>query len=296
ALAQVGISAERKSIYDDLDALRFLGMDILMVKSRAVGYYVGGRDFEVPELKLLVDAVQSSKFITRKKSEELIRKIEGLASRYEAQLLQRQVYVTNRVKTMNESIYYHVDKIHTAIAENKKITFRYFEYTVDKIRKYKHDGKEYSVSPMILTWGDENYYLLGFDSEVGFIKHYRVDKMDCIAIIEEERDGLTLFEKLDMAQYAQRFFSMFGGEETLLKLRFHNKLIGVIIDRFGKDVSVGRDGEEHFTIYVTLRVSAQFFGWLSGFGKEAEIVSPPKVREEYFCHLLQAVKMNMPEK
>ena len=238
-LGAQGISAERKSIYDDIEALRFYGLDIIHVDAgRFQGYYVAQRNFELPELKLLVDSVQSSKFITHKKTMTLIRKIEKLASIHEAQLLQRQVYVKNRIKTMNESIYYNVDAIHDGISQNRKIQFKYFEYTVEKTRHYRKDGAFYVVSPYALTWDDENYYMVAFDSEAGIIKHYRVDKMTDISTLEEQRDGRDAFEALDMAVYARKVFGMFSGEDVTVRLRFENHLVGAVLDRLGQDVMI----------------------------------------------------------
>ena len=186
-----GVSAERKSIYSDIEALQVFGLDIERVDNgNFVGYYVASRSFELPELKLLVDSVQSSKFITHKKTASLIKKIEKLASIHEAQLLNRQVFVKNRIKTMNESIYYNVDEIHNGISTNKKIKFLYFEYTVSKERHYRHGGEYYVVSPFAMTWDDENYYMVAYDSAAQQIKHYRVDKMEKISVVDEERDGL----------------------------------------------------------------------------------------------------------
>jgi len=283
-----GIQAERKSIYDDLEALRFYGLDIVQTgEGKTSGYYAGERDFELPELKLLVDSVQSSKFITHKKSAALIRKIEGLTSVYEAQSLNRQVHVQNRVKTMNESIYYNVDDIHTGIARNRKIRFRYFEYTVAKERRFRRDGAWYTVSPYGLSWDDENYYLVGYDSEAGRMKHYRVDKMASISVTEEERDGKDAYEKLDMAEYSRRVFGMFSGEVRQVKLRFENYLVGAVIDRFGKDIMVVPDGDSHFTVQVEVAVSPPFFGWVFGFGTAARIVAPADVAEKMKEHVGQ---------
>ena len=280
ALECYDVSAERKSIYDDLEALRLFGLDIETVKTRTTGYFVGNRMFQLPELKLLVDSVQASKFITHKKSMELIKKIESFSSVYEAQLLQRQVYVANRIKTMNESIYYNIDEIHSAIGKNKKIKFRYFEYTITKERKFRKNGESYHISPYALTWDDENYYMLGYDSDAKIMKHYRVDKMMNIDMMEEKRDGQQEFEKFDMAVYSKKLFSMFGGEEETVKLKFANHLIGVVLDRFGKEISVVPWDEENFTVHVIVRISPQFFAWLFGFGKEAEILYPPHIAEQ----------------
>ena len=226
-LANNGISAERKSIYDDIEALRLFGLDIIQLKGKNGGYYIGERDFELPELKLLVDSIQSSKFITQDKTYKLIKKIEGLASVYDGQLLQRQVFVTNRVKSMNESIYYAVDVISDAITQNRKIRYKYFEYTVEKTHRYRHDGAFYEVSPFALIWDDENYYMLAWDSDSEKMKHYRVDKMEKVSLTDCEREGTKEFEKVDMSAYTKTVFGMFGGEEQKVKLRFANHLVGV---------------------------------------------------------------------
>ncbi len=279
-LARNGISAERKSVYDDVEALRLFGVDIVQLKGKNGGYYIGERDFELPELKLLVDSVQSSKFITQDKTHKLIKKIESLASLYDGQLLQRQVFVTNRVKSMNESIYYAVDVISDAITQNKKIRYQYFEYTVDKEKKLRHDGAFYEVSPFALIWDDENYYMLAWDSAAEIMKHYRVDKMQKVSLADDEREGLADFEKTDMSAYTKTVFGMFGGEEQKVKLRFSNHLVGAVLDRFGRDTIIIKDGDEHFTVTVTVVVSPQFFGWVFGFGKDVEIISPEEVRTE----------------
>lgn len=279
-LARNGISAERKSIYDDIEALRLFGFDIIQVKGRSGGYYIGERDFELPELKLLVDSVQSSKFITQEKTRNLIKKIENLASIYDGQLLQRQVYVSNRVKSMNESIYYAVDTISLAITQNKKIRYQYFEYTVEKERRFRHDGAVYEVSPFALIWDDENYYMLAWDSAAEKLKHYRVDKMYQVSMTADAREGTEAFEKVDMSAYTKSVFGMFGGSEQKVKLRFANHLVGAVLDRFGRDVIIIKDGDEHFTVSVNVVVSGQFLAWVFGFGTDAEILSPEEVRSE----------------
>lgn len=272
------IPAERKTIYSDIDALRDYGLDIIQVSEGKIhGYYIASREFELPELKLLVDSVQSAKFITHKKSLSLIKKIESLASIYEAQLLNRQVFVRNRVKTMNESIYYNVDAIHTGIASNRKIRFHYFEYTVQKERRLKRDGSWYTISPFALTWDDENYYMVGFDSEAGIIKHFRVDKMLDIEMTDDERDGLEAYAALDMAMYSRKVFGMFSGDEVHVQLRFENQLVGAVLDRLGREIMLVADGDDHFTVGVDVVVSPQFFAWVSGFGVAAQIIGPQEV-------------------
>lgn len=273
-----GISAERKSIYSDIEALQYFGLDIVQAGSgRSYGYYVAHRNFELPELKLLVDSVQSSKFITHKKTATLIKKIETLASIHEAQLLNRQVFVKNRIKTMNESIYYNVDEIHNGISKNKKIRFLYFEYNVQKERQYRRNGEYYVVSPFALTWDDENYYMVAYDSDAAMIKHYRVDKMEKISILDEDRDGLEAYQALDMAIYARKTFGMFTGQEEQVILRFENHLVGAVLDRLGRDVFIVPDGPDHFNVRTDVIVSPQFFAWVFGFGESAQIVGPAEV-------------------
>lgn len=284
-LSRYDISAERKSIYDDLEALRSFGLDVVQVKSRSTGYYIGRRDFELPELKLLVDSVQSSKFITHKKTLSLIKKIEQLTSTYDALELQRQVFVRNRVKSMNESVYYNVDAISGAIAQDMEIHFKYFEYTVSKERRYRRNGEEYAVSPYALMWDDENYYMLAYDDAVGLMKHYRVDKMSGISPAETRRKGHEIFEAFDMSSYSKKVFGMFTGKEQQVKLRFRNHLVGAVIDRFGKDTFIAADGEEHFIAVIDVVVSPPFYAWLFSFGDEAELLSPTALREEAAAQL-----------
>ncbi len=272
------ISAERKSIYSDIEYLRQYGMDIIgEQKDGGYTYYVASREFELAELKLLVDVIQSAKFITAKKSNELIKKIEGFASKYEASQLQRQVFVSGRIKTMNESIYYNVDAIHGAIAANKQICFQYFQWNVKKEMELRKGGEYYQVSPWALSWDDENYYLVAYDSKEGKIKHYRVDKMLHISQASEGREGRKSFERFDTAIYAKKMFSMYAGDEETVKLECENGLAGAIIDRFGKDISIRKIDEEHFAVNVNVSVSKQFIHWVMALGAGAKIVGPERV-------------------
>lgn len=281
ALAAYDITADRKSLYQDLRDLEKLGIE---VEGEATGnryhYHVISRFFELPELKLLVDAIQSSKFITERKSNALIKKLERLVSKYEAQKLQRQVYVSGRIKTMNESIYYTVDAIHNAISENRKIKFQYYQWNLKKEMELRHNGAWYHISPWGLSWDDENYYLVGFDSEAGLIKHYRVDKMLHISMSEEKREGSEYFTKLDMAEYAKKSFGMYGGEEQTVKLLVDNSLAGVVIDRFGKDVMMIPTDGNRFTVSVNVRVSRQFMGWVFSLGEKVKIIGPDLVIQQ----------------
>lgn len=281
ALQEYGIEAERKTLYNDIETLQNFGFDIIPSRNKTVSYHVVSRDFELPELKLLVDAVQSSRFITHKKSNELIKKIESFASRYDAQKLQRQVFISNRIKTMNESIYYTVDYIHEAINRNVKVSFQYFSWDEHKKRKLRHDGKQYIISPWALTWDDENYYMIGYDSQDKLIKHYRVDKMINISVTDEKRDGGELFENFDMALYSKQTFGMYGGREETVTLRCANDLAGVIIDRFGQDVTFTNITNGHFDTRVRVFVSPVFLTWIMNFGDKISIVSPDSVRNDF---------------
>ena len=287
-LSKVGISAERKSIYDDLEYLQLFGLDICSTKTKTTNYFIASRDFELPELKLLVDSVQASKFITHKKSLELISKIEKLTSRHNARQLQRQVFVTNRVKTFNERIYYNVDKIHEAIAENKQITFKYFGLDVNKKKVYGKDGNLYHESPVSLTWDDENYYLITYKEKYDSYVHYRVDKMENIELSEEDR---VLSEKpFDLSIYSKSMFQMYSGEETDVTIQFENELVGVVYDRFGVDVPIIKTDETHFICNVKVAVSPHFLSWIISFGSRAKIVSPDWVQEQLYELILDAQK------
>ena len=280
-LRNYGITADRKSIYQDLKDLEVLGIEVEgEPDGKGYHYHVVSRPFELPELKLLVDTIQSSRFITEKKTNALIRKLEKLVSRYEANRLQRQVFVSGRIKTMNESIYYAVDTIHNAISDNKKIRFQYYQWNVKKEMVLRRDGAFYEISPWGLSWDSENYYLVGFDSEAGEIRHYRVDKMLRIQMTDKAREGKEHFRKLDMADYAKKSFGMFGGEEKTVKLLVDRQLAGVIVDRFGKDVHMIPVDEKHFTVSVTVMVSSQFLGWIFSLGEKVEILGPEEVKEQ----------------
>ena len=278
SLETYDITAERKSIYADLETLRDLGFDILGEKiGRTFYYYIASRDFEVAELKLLVDAIQSSKFITEKKSSELIKKLQGLVSVHEAKQLQRQLYVSGGTKAVNENIYYNIDALHNAIGTNQKIQFQYFQWNVKKEMELRRNGEFYEVSPWALLWEDENYYLIAFDSAQQEIRHYRVDKMLKISLVSENREGKEYFEKFNLAEYNKKNFGMFAGEEEMVKLEVHNRLIGVIFDRFGTDVMIIPADAEHFRVNVKVSVSNQFFGWLFGLGSDVKILAPENV-------------------
>ena len=278
-LGKWDITAERKSIYDDMEQLRQLGLDVQLRKGRNGGWFVGQREFELAELKLLVDAVASSRFLTQRKSDALIHKLESLASVHQARQLQRQVYVDRRAKTMNEHIFYNVDKLHTAIAVNREVTFRYFEYNMRKQKVYRRDGERYRVTPFGLIWDSENYYLAGWDELRQDLRHYRVDKMAGLVITCLPRVR-TEEEPFDLAAYAQRHFGTFSGTEATVRLRCENRLVQVILDRFGMEVILVPDGESHFTVTIPAVVSPQFLGWVFGLGDGVRILRPDWAAEE----------------
>ena len=279
-LDKYDVSAERKSIYDDIETLRHYGMDIIRQGGQGGGYYLASREFELPELKLLVDSVQSSRFITGKKTMALIKKVEELTSVYEATALHRQVYVSGRIKTMNESIYYNVDEIHSGIASDRQIAFKYFEYSVTKERRFRRGGEEYVVSPYALTWNSENYYMIAFDSASGQIRHYRVDKMTAIRVTEKPREGKEVLGEIDMAEYTGKVFGMFSGETSRARLDCAAYLAGAVIDRFGKDVIIVSTDSERFTVTVEVVPSPQFFAWVFGFEGDMKIVHPQSVADK----------------
>ncbi len=292
ALEAYDVTADRKSLYDDLEALRTLGIDVLGEKvGRNFYYHVGGKQFEIAELKLLVDAIQSSKFITEKKSNELIKKLTGMASKYEAEQLKRQVVVQGRVKTMNESIYYFVDDVHRAIAENKKIRFEYMKWNEDK-KMVRRREESYVVSPWALTWDDENYYLIAYDEEANSIKHFRVDKLKSIQVLDEKRTGKDEFKAFNLAKYSKMSFGMFGGEPTKVKIEFNNEMAGVFIDRFGRDILIRPAKKKGWSeISVDVAMSDQFLGWIFALGPNVKITGPKKVVDRFKKELDEMVKM-----
>jgi len=280
ALARNGITAERKSIYSDMETLAEAGLDVQLRRGKEGGWFVGARDFELAELKLLVDAVQASKFITRSKSGALIGKLERLTSVWQARTLRRQVHVSPRVKTINESIYYSIDTLHEAIARGQGVTFQYFEFNVRKERVFRRESRVYEVSPCGLLWDNENYYLAGFDHEKGEMRNYRVDKMAGLALCERLSQPETC-RTFDIAAYAQKHFSMFHGREGDVTLRCETRMVGVILDRFGQDVMLIPDGERHFTVTVSVMMSPQFLGWLFGLAPAVTIQKPDWALKEY---------------
>ncbi len=276
-LERKGILCERKTIYSDIAALQDYGVDIISVPGKNGGYYIGTRNFELPELKLLIDAVLSSRYLTEKKSRELIEKLLRECNEEDSRLLKRNILVSGRVKSMNETIYYNVDAIQDAIAQNKQITFRYFDWDLGGKRKFRPNP--YLASPYGLCQDNENYYLLAWSERHG-VTHYRVDRMLSIQSTDQPRVPCPELTGKALNEHANRVFQMYSGEPRDVKLRFHRSLINVVMDRFGKDTMLIPDGEDHFNFTVRVAVSPMFLSWVIGFGVKAKILYPQDVVEE----------------
>lgn len=279
-LERQGISAERKSVYDDLELLRLYGLDVQAVRGKSYGYFLGEREFQLPELKLLIDVVQASPFLTQGKSMELIAKLEKLTSRPNARQLRRQVYVMDRVRTHNEQLYYAIDGLNTAINENRKVTFRYFDWTADGGKAYRRGGALYEADPVALCV-DRHYYLVAYDPAISGYRHYRVDRMASLTVTDIPRDPLP--EQFELGKYVKTIFDMYNGRTETVQLRFDRALINVVMDRFGADAHIRPDGEG-IAVTAPVEVGPTFFGWLFQFGAQAELVGPEAVRREFAAH------------
>ena len=290
------IDIERKTFYDDIRLLREFGMDIESTRGKSFGYYVSSRKFEPAELKILVDAVQSSKFISEKKSSELITKLGSLVSEAQAKQLKRKLYITNSAKT-EKNTYYNIDAIHTAIYENKQLSFRYYEWSQNNAKaqkSVKKNGEKYVISPFALIWNDENYYVVAYYAERDDISHFRVDKMGDVVMTNDIREGLDRFKDFNLAEYTKKTFGMFGGEEVEVKLKFKkdNRLLGAVVDRYGNDLYISSPDSEHFAVTVNIAPSPVFWGWVFSFGTDVEIVSPKSLKKEYVEKLINLIEKN----
>ena len=284
---QHNISCDRKTVYSDIAALQDYGVDIVSVPGKNGGYFIATRNFELPELKLLIDAVQSSRYLTEKKSRELIEKLCRECSVHDARLMRRDVLVSGRVKSMNETIYYNVDSIQEAISLNRKIRFRYFDWGIDGQRRYREKG--YEASPYGLCQDNENCYLLAYSPRHG-VTSYRVDRMADIELMEETRTPCPELTGKSLNQYAARMFQMFQGQETDVKLRFHRRFVNAVIDKFGREIMLIPDGEEHFVFTVKVAVSPMFLSWVVGFGRDARILHPQSVIDQCRQMCLEALE------
>lgn len=288
SLSKYGVSIERKSIYSAVDTLISFGYDIQNSKAEPKGYYIASRDFELAEIKLLVDAVQSSKIITQKKSIELINKIKKLTDKNSAQHLQRQVVVSGRAKMANERVYYSIDAIHEAIAKGRKISFNYCEYDLNKKLVPRKDNKVYTYTPSLLTWDDERYYLVAYDTRHDSYTHFRADKMMNVKVLNESSD--TPKKKLDVARYTMSVFSMFHGEFEDVIIAADNRLVGVFLDKFGMDIMIREHSQTEFAVKVQVAVSSTFFAWLFQYEDMVRIISPQNVVAKYLNHIEKTLK------
>ena len=279
-LNQYGIKAERKTIYDDIKILTDSGMEIETTKiGHSNAYYLSGRTFQDEELFILADAVASSKFLTQKKSKDLIKKIQSLTSDYKSKELRRSIYVNGRTKTFNEHIYYVINKIQDGIFNNFDIRFKYYEYNIDKQRQLKHGGETYTVSPYIMVWENENYYLVCYCSKHKKICRYRIDRMTQVTITETPRKELTDEEKAEVTNL-QSVYHMYGGEFENVQIEFNNSLINAVIERFGDKIICHRNSENTFYINQEVQIAPAFWGWLFQFGNKARLLGPERVVQQ----------------
>jgi len=278
-LATYGIKAERKTIYDDIKTLIDSGMDIVTVKDgHSNAYYMGARTFQDEELFVLVDAIASCKFLTKKKSQELIAKIQGLTSEYKAQQLRREVFVNDRSRTVNEQIYYNLNSVQEGIFDKKTISFQYYDYNSNKKKVLKHDGLVYTVSPYVTVWEQDNYYLVCYCNKHEKICRYRIDRMTNVKVNSEKRRELTDDEKKEVNNQ-QSVYSMYGGEPTNVTLEFENELLATVIDRFGDKIICHQSTDHSFYINTEVQISPTFWGWLFQFGERAKVTAPTDVVE-----------------
>lgn len=284
-LNSYGISVERKTVYDDIETLKLYGLKIRNRRGKISGYYLAEREFGLAELKFLMDAVQSSRFLTGEQTRVLLHKLEHLTDVSEARKLKSQMASETGVKSVNEEVYSCIENIFEGITDNRQISFYYYEWTLTKKLQKKKNGERYRVSPWKLIWKDENYYMLGLDEKSGIVKHYRVDKMMDVTTEKSRRNGEAIFRDFDMGKFSTGTFGMFGGKEQAIRMEFENRFAGVVLDRFGQDVMLIPKDQEHFSMQAHIRVSAQFFGWLAGLGTGAVIVSPDNIRREYIAFL-----------
>ena len=279
ALSYYDISSDRKSIYDDIEALRTFGYDIELIPGKGGGYYLASRDFELAELKLLVDAVESSRLITSKKSRELIRKLSKLTSNTQAKHLNRQVYLSHRSKALNESVYYNIDAIHAAINSGNQISFKYFSYNIRKNRVYRHDEKAYVRTPVAMCWNEDKYYLITYNPKFDDpFASYRVDRMASVEILDVVADKYDK-KTFNISEYIKQNFGMFSGETVRAKLSFDESLVSVVLDYFGSDTVLFDTGNGRFTINVDVTGSNVFLGWIFQFGDLVEILEPTSLRK-----------------
>lgn len=271
-LKSKGIPSVRQTVYTDLDALDTAGIDIVQIKSTQNRYFIGSRIFEYPELKMLVDAVASSKVISAKKSQALIQKLGQLTSIQQAEQLQRLASLSSRVKPHNEKVYYIIDSIQTAILDQHQISFQYYEYTPEKKKILKHDGYRYILDPYALEWKNDHYYLIGYSHKHKGIAHFRVDRLTSVEPLDSKFQPMPDF---DVAAYTNKMVDMFAAEHAeQVKLLCSNELMRVIIDHYGEDIEISPYDDTHFTVIIEVNTSGTFYGWVFKFMGKIRILSP----------------------
>lgn len=280
-LSMRGVKAERKSVYDDIDTLiNDLGMDIQKPSGRDFTYRLNSRTFDVAELKLIIDSIQSSKFLSVKSSRHIIKNLSTLCSRHEASQLHRDIILANRVKNSEDLISNNVGNITAAIFAGEQISYKYFDYNIHKKKAYRKNGVLYQASPYALIYTDENYYMLAYTDEHKQVRPYRVDRMEKVKKKDGvAREGKDYFDKIDLAQYQKYTFSMFSDNVMPVTMVFHNRLMNAVIDRFGREVMAMKEDDSHFRITASVAVSPQFYGWVFGLGNLARIIGPEHVRQ-----------------
>lgn len=277
---QYGISTHRITLKTDIDTLQSYGVDIEVINSSQNKYYIASRQFEIPELKLLIDAVESSKFITQRKSEELVSKLTSFVSEHQSKLLKRNLCITDRIKPDNEMIYYIVDAINEAINTGKKISFLYFEYSAEKEKKLKNNGKAYIVSPFSLIWNGDFYYVVGFSEKHNDVGVFRVDRIFKVPTILSE-DALPKPEDYHIADYTRSIFQMYGSDSCEAVLLCDNSLMKYIIERFGEDVQTIAYDATSFRAVVDVELSPTFYSWVFAFGGMVQILAPECAKSQY---------------
>lgn len=288
-LDEMGIVAERKSIYSDISVLLEYGLDIEKSEEYKGGYYIASKSFELAELKILVDAISSSRFISEKKANELVERVAALGNVHDAKELSRQVVVANRNRGRNDKIFYAIDTIYRCIDNNHKMSFKYFNWNAKKDKEYKYNGEAITVSPACLLWFDENYYLVAYSDKRSDIRYYRVDKLEECEELDDRREGVAGIDKKKIAAIARNSFGMYQGKTQTVSITCDNSIVGVFIDRFGQDITIN-DRKGKSNIRVELEVGPQFFGWLSGLGDQAYIDGPKEVRDEYKSYVEKILK------
>ena len=293
-LAQYGIDCDRRTLYSDIDTLVAAGYEIFCHRGKSNLYYVMDRKFSVPEILIVMDAVQASSFITEKKTADLVNKVSSLAGSRKGEVLQKNVVQFSSIKSENESIYYSVSEICQAVLAKKKIEFNYFDYDIAFNRAYREENgakRKYVVSPIATVFSSDNYYLLCYNDKHKNISHYRVDRMSSVSMLDEDITQNEELENFDISVYKKQLFGMFSGEEVEVKIEANKKLIDVIYDKFGSSVRLYVVDEKTVGFSAKVQVSPTFIAWCCSFGKDLKVVSPTKTVKEIKNYLEELSKL-----